>query len=982
MRHKLVLIAMLGVLLVPAVAWAQSTGAIAGRVTGSDGGPLPGVTVEAAGTMLPGGRVAVTGANGDYRLEQLPPGDYKVTFTLSGMQTVTRAAQVQLSQDTVISLMLSVQAVTETVTVTATASLIDPSTATIKSGMSSKTISSLPVGNEYRDLLKLIPGVQYSQDTVRGTSAGGSGQDNVYQFDGVNVTRPLFGSLNAEPSTHDIEQVTTIKGGARAVNFERSGGFTIDSVSKSGSNRWQGEVSYKFQTAGMSSDLKSGQISQYEQKKTWLTAGLGGKLIPNKAFFYGSYYRPEITRENRANLYGDLPQYERKRNEYFGKITITPIRDVLLNVSHRNSKRNDVSDLFSSNASNTTGSGTEVTNNITIAEGSWVIGPRSYATAKYTKFDNQNLGLPDNLSSAVPSTVIGSHLDIANLHTQGLLTVPATVAGATAYNAFIQPFLDRYGYLSSTGVRTGGGTNGYASQLNDQDFFRDLYQVSYNLTLGSNVTHELHAGFQWSEEAEHLLRSSNGWGSISVPGARLATQVFNGTPIYFTATFQAQADGAPLPIDSKYRSKNIEFNDSIRWNNWSFNAGVLVSNDTLYGQGLRNDKSTLSGFVSAPGNQYEMYNIPWKKMIQPRLNAVRSFESGDTIYASYARYNPAASSLPRAASWDRARLGLLIDAHFDQNGNLFGSAPRGSSSGKLFVPDMTPRTTDEYIIGTSMQLSSNMTSRVYGRYKSSKHFWEDTNNTARTAFNPPPGIPRTLYIPNLDAQRAQIGSGGSIAAGSTYVIAELDGAYTKYYEATAETEYRSGNVFVRGSYTWSHYFGNVDQDNTTTGNDADIFIGSSNLADGAGRQIWDNKEGDLRGDRRHMLKIMGYYSLPWNGTAGAFFVAQSGQPWEAWDCNAYPAALVGTCTASSHTIRNAEPAGTRITPNHWQMDLKYSQHFRFAGRYNLIVEGDLFNIFNKQTGYNFQPNKNDSTFNIPRTYFSPRRLEVNARFQF
>ena len=104
----------------------------------------------------------------------------------------------------------------------------------IKSGVSSETIRSLPVGQEYRDLLKLIPGVQYSQDAVRGPSAGGSGQDNVYKFDGVNVTLPLFGTLSADPSSHDIAQVTTIKGGAKAVDFERAAGFSVDSVSKSG----------------------------------------------------------------------------------------------------------------------------------------------------------------------------------------------------------------------------------------------------------------------------------------------------------------------------------------------------------------------------------------------------------------------------------------------------------------------------------------------------------------------------------------------------------------------------------------------------------------------------------------------------------------------------------------------------------------------------------------------------------------------------
>ncbi len=976
MRHKFVILAVLGLLLAPVTALAQSTGAITGRVAATDGSLLPGVTVEASGDVLPGGRMAVTSTNGDYRLSALPPGMYTVTFTLSGMQTVTRMAQVQLSTDTFVNATLSIQGVSETVTVTATASLVDPGAATIKSGVTARQIASLPVGNEYRDLLKLIPGVQYSQDAVRGPSGGGSGQDNVYQFDGVNVTLPLFGTLSTEPSSHDIAQVTTIKGGARAVDFDRSGGFTIDSVSKSGTSRLIGELSYKLQNDAMSADLKSGQVSQFEQKRTWMTGSIGGQLLPNRAFFYGSYYRPEISRENRANLYGPLPQFERVRNEYFGKITLTPVRDLLINVSYRDSKRDDVSNLFASNASSTTGTGEEASQKITIAEGSWVISSRSVATAKYTRFDNQNLSKPDFLSSAQASSTIGSRLDVANLISQGRLTLPTPVTGNTAFNTFLQPFLNQYGYVNASGVRT-AGINGYASQFNDQDFFRDQIQLAYNLSFGNNVTHELHAGFQWYEDREDLLRGSNGWGEITIPGGRTS---LSGTPIFFTARYQAQSTGVAAPIRSKYRSQNIEVNDTIRWNNWSFNLGAVVSHDTLFGQGLKEAAGTLSGYVSSPGTEYKMYDIPWKKMIQPRVSAVRTFETGDTIYASYARYNPAASSLPRAASWDRNLTGTFIDAHFDAGGNLFAAVPVGSSSGKLFVEDMTPRRVDEYMIGTSMQMSDKLTSRVYGRYRSGSHFWEDTNNNARVAFNPPAGVPRELYIPDLDAKRAQIGSGGAVALGSSYVIAELDGAYSKYYEATAESEYRSGNVFVRGSYTWSHYFGNFDQDNTTVGNDAAIFIGSSNLADGGGRQVWDNKEGDLRGDRRHMMKVYGYYTLPWQATAGVFAVAQSGQPWEAWDRTAYPASIIGTST--SDLIRNAEPAGTRRTKSHWQMDLKYTQNFRFGGRYNLQLDADLFNVLDKQTGYNFEPSKNSSLFNTPRSYFSPRRLEVAARFQF
>ena len=762
-------------------AFAQQTGSISGRVIDSGGGLLPGVTVEARSNVLPTPRVTTTEANGEYRLPALPPGDYTLTFTLSGMQAVTRQALVQLQQDTVVEATLSVGAVTETVDVVATATLIDRGSATLKSGVSNEQIMAMPVGQEYRDLLKLIPGVQFTRDQIRGPSAGGSGQDNVYQFDGVNVTLPLFGTLSAEPASHDIAQVTTTRGGARAVDFDRSGGFSIDSVSKSGTNRFRGMLSFQLQDNGMAADVDSGSPSRYEQDLSWLTANVGGPVLPDKLYFYGSYYRPERTRENRANLYGDLPPYESIRNEGFGKVTFTPVGSLLLNFSYRHSKRTEKSDLFASNAAPTTGSGGEGVLKIGTAEGSWVINSRSLVTFKYTNFTNETIGTPDNIADVTISTAPGTRLDVANLDRIGRLTVPTPVAGAAAFNAFVQPLIDRYGYVEN-GVRVGGGRVGYAVQFDENDFFRDSGQIGYNVTLGSTVRHDLHAGYQYYVDAEDLTRRSNGWGDITVPGGRLAAQ----PGAFYIASFQQQTTGAVPTIHSKYRSQSIELNDTISWGKFTFNAGVLVSNDTLYGQGLREDSSTLSGYVGSPGTKYEMHDIPFSKMVQPRLSATWAYNGEDTIYGSFARYNPAASSLPRAASWDR-NLATTIDARFDADGILISTAPNAASSGKLFVEDITPRRIDEYMIGTARQFGNNWAARLYGRFRKGSHFWEDTNNTARTAFQPPDElngetIPRELYIPDLSQRIAQIGSG------STYVIAELDGAYTKYQEVTLESD--------------------------------------------------------------------------------------------------------------------------------------------------------------------------------------------------
>jgi hypothetical protein len=285
---------------------------------------------------------------------------------------------------------------------------------------------------------------------------------------------------------------------------------------------------------------------------------------------------------------------------------------------------------------------------------------------------------------------------------------------------------------------------------------------------------------------------------------------------------------------------------------------------------------------------------------------------------------------------------------------------------------MTPRVVDEFLLGTARQLGESLSIRAYGRHRRGAHFWEDTNNTARVDFDPPAGIPREPYIPNLDELRGQIGSG------SSYVIAELDGAYTRYWEATLESEWRDEKTFVRGSYTWSHYYGNFDQDNSTNDNDLNIFIGSSNIADGAGRQLWDFRDGDLRGDRTHLLKLYGTRELDWNASVGAFLVAQSGQPWEMWSYEPY-SDLTGS---TSDTTRYAEPAGSRRAPSHWQLDLNYTQNFRLSGRFNLQVDVDLFNALDNQTGYDFEPRVHDTRFGNPRRNFDPRRLQVAARLLF
>jgi hypothetical protein len=217
-----------------------------------------------------------------------------------------------------------------------------------------------------------------------------------------------------------------------------------------------------------------------------------------------------------------------------------------------------------------------------------------------------------------------------------------------------------------------------------------------------------------------------------------------------------------------------------------------------------------------------------------------------------------------------------------------------------------------------------------------------------------------------------------IGSGSSYVIAELDGAYTKFYEATVEAEWRTGKSFVRGSFTWSRYVGNFDQDNSTTTNDANIFIGSSFIGDGAGRQLWNFRDGTLRGDRPAAFKLYGYYQVPWNASVGAFVVAQSGQPWERWSYEPY----IALTTSTSDASRYAEKAGSRRSPAHYQMDLNYTQNIRVFRNSGAQVAVDVFNVFDKQTGYSYDPLAHSALFGTPRDYMRPRRMQIAFRYQF
>src|SRR5262249_33237818 len=151
-------------------------------------------------------------------------------------------------------------------------------------------------------------------------------------------------------------------------------------------------------------------------------------------------------------------------------------------------------------------------------------------------------------------------------------------------NTFIQPLINQYGFTCTAalvaagtcptaGILAGGGTVGYNSLFDRDEFFRDAGQIAYNSTLtGMGMRHNLHVGFQQYIDSEDLDRSSNGFGTISVPAGAVSFPAGSTSQIFYQATLQAQGVGTLPVIHSEYHSRSFEANDAINWRNVTFNV--------------------------------------------------------------------------------------------------------------------------------------------------------------------------------------------------------------------------------------------------------------------------------------------------------------------------------------------------------------------------------------------------------------------------
>jgi outer membrane receptor protein involved in Fe transport len=328
-------------------AFAQrTTGTITGTVKDASGAVLPGVTVGITGPNVVGTQTSTTSDQGFYRIPNVPPGEYTLSFNMNGFKSVTRRGlRVALGVTVEENASLEVSQLQEAIDVVADASVVDTTSNEVGTNFGRDWVENAPVArNSFFDLVAQAPG-SLAGGAGSGNGAGrtmvyGSSYDeNSFQVDGVDITDNYFNEALAEPNVDAIQEVEVLSLGAPA-EYGNLTGAVYNIVTRQGTNDFHGDLNFFLQDDALTSDNSSSiknpdgsflnacaddptrACPWTRDSFTDFTAQLGGPVIKDKLWFFASY-------QNQKDGYFDvgiptsdeLFRVREVKARYFGKLT-------------------------------------------------------------------------------------------------------------------------------------------------------------------------------------------------------------------------------------------------------------------------------------------------------------------------------------------------------------------------------------------------------------------------------------------------------------------------------------------------------------------------------------------------------------------------------------------------------------------------------------------------------------------------------------
>jgi hypothetical protein len=289
-------------LVIPALA-QETTGTITGVIADAQGLGVPGVSVTITGPQ--GTTTAVSEPTGRFTVPFLVPGTYTVRTELSGFKPVERRdVVVRLGQTVQLDLRMDVGGLAETVEVSGASPVIDRTTTTIGTNIDSELLSRVPVGRRFSDTLYVAPGVSTggSVGEANPSISGGSGLDNQYVVDGVNITNQGYGALGSysvvfgslgNGTPFDFMQEVQVKTGGYEAEFGQATGGVVNVVTKGGTNELRGTAFGYIRSDAVESDFTqvdtpNGTVNTTATELSDVGIEAGGPIVPNRLFFFGA----------------------------------------------------------------------------------------------------------------------------------------------------------------------------------------------------------------------------------------------------------------------------------------------------------------------------------------------------------------------------------------------------------------------------------------------------------------------------------------------------------------------------------------------------------------------------------------------------------------------------------------------------------------------------------------------------------------------
>ena len=854
-------------------ALAAETGGLRITITGSDGQPIAGATVQVSSPDSLVSRSAVTEADGSVRLTGLDPAtNYTVEVGAAGYASYS-ADDVAVVSGKNLSLGYALGTTNlETVIVTgASLAAVDTTSATVGTTLNLDIVESLPTGRSYQSYLQLVPGVKPSAGDNPSSKSGinysdvggaiGTSTDNVYYLDGINVTDPLDGVAGSNFNSEIIQEQQVLTGGIPA-EYAGGAGLVSKVITKSGGDEFHGSINYYLQNDSLVADDKHGESAGFSTFDT--AATLGGPVIKDKLWFFGSYQIKNREDDVIDPVTGDaLRTVNTDQDLAFFKTTWQITDDDRLTASFFN-------DPYERDGST---DATVINDRDTALEQ----GGDNYKLEYTRDWANVRLNAYGYRHEAEQSTVaansetrndvayFGGSPTNADLQQGGFGTNTETWRNRDEFGLNLEYWLDtswgshtfKAGYTQSDNEYTEDARYTGADSALYRSIALEDSGASFDEFVGSGWTgtRSIVAGdttriltnISESPDSAYFIGLLDTDGDGAVSSDELGAYQFDstaGNPTGQVNNYRIQQSG-PAPYTVTTKGKTFFLQDTWTLNQWTVNAGV---------------RAEQWGHFDSFGQ--EVFTFDWE--LAPRLSIVYDLmgDGRSKVWGFVGRYyDPIRNDMTDFAG---AGAGPVYNEQIFLGDRWLTFRSRGPGDA-IFAPTTETPYTDELVLGYATTLGQNMNLSVIYTKRQTKDIFEDydlglySNPNGDTA-NGQADENSAFYLPYSYF-------GYSSAPEFNYVIGTLKGGERKYQglEVTLQ-KYKSDNWQGMVSYTYNDAEGNSNSDGNAD------FQGDWIALDPRAPNQWGPQPGNIE----HQFKAFGTYFMDFGLELSGVFNWNSG----------------------------------------------------------------------------------------------------------